>query len=367
MSPSTSSGQSKLVVIDGYAILHRAFHALPPLTTRAGEPINAVYGLVSMLLKVITDLKPTHIAVAFDVKAPTFRHKEFKAYQAKRPEMAGELSGQIEKARRVIEAFGIPIYQLVGYEADDVIGTLAKKATQLSVLGYRLSDKSQSVVGLSETEKQKTGKQKSENRQQKTDIREVVIVTGDRDILQLVNDKVRVYVPVKGLSDAKLMGKKEVVEKMGVAPELIADYKALVGDPSDNYPGVPGIGPKGAVGLLKEFGTVENIYEWLDEVSDGKVETLRAQRGLRVLKERGISEQIAEKLIAGKKSAEVSHRLATIVTDVPIEFNFEKMAKWNFSNQKVLGLFAEFGFRTLTERVKKVGKELEEEKQLKLI
>src|SRR3989344_6075621 len=121
---------SKLVLIDGYAILHRAFHALPPLTTRSGEPINAVYGLVSMLLKVIDDLKPTHIAVCFDVKAPTFRHKEFKEYQAQRPEMADELSSQIGKARKTVEAFGIPIYEKAGYEADDIIGTLASQVAE---------------------------------------------------------------------------------------------------------------------------------------------------------------------------------------------------------------------------------------------
>ena len=144
-------------MIDGNAILHRAFHALPPLTTKRGEPINAVYGLISMLLRVIQDLKPTHISVCFDEKEPTFRHKEFAAYQAQRPPMANELSGQFEKARKVVEAFGIPIYSKPGYEADDVLGTLARQS--------------------------KEG---------------VVIVTGDRDILQLVDDKVKVYYGLLG-------------------------------------------------------------------------------------------------------------------------------------------------------------------------
>ncbi|MEK7113185.1 MAG: PIN domain-containing protein, partial [Patescibacteria group bacterium] len=162
---------AKLILIDGNAILHRAYHALPPLTTRRGEPIGAVYGLISMLLRVIQDLKPTEIAVCFDEKEPTFRHKEFAPYQAQRPVMDEELSGQFEKARRVIEAFGIPIYSKSGFEADDVIGTLAEKAKE-----------------------------------------DVVIVTGDRDILQLVGGGVKVYLPIAGLSSAKLMGKEEVKE-----------------------------------------------------------------------------------------------------------------------------------------------------------
>jgi DNA polymerase I len=319
---------NKLVIIDGYAILHRAFHALPPLTTRAGEPINAVYGLVSMLLKVLADLKPSHIAVAFDVKAPTFRHKEFAGYQAQRPVAADELTSQVEKARAVIEAFGIPIYQLAGYEADDVIGTLAKQSIRVEELKSRSKKTPALPLSCSSTL-----------------MDEVVIVTGDRDILQLVNDKVKVYMPVKGLSDAKLMGVSEVIEKMGVAPELIPDYKALAGDSSDNYPGVPGIGPKGAVGLLKAYGSVGGVYKHLE----------------------GVGDSLRDKLKRGEKSAEMSHKLATIVTDVPVEFDFDAMSKWNVASPKVLDLFAEFGFRTLTERVKKVGKEVDSEKQLTLI
>ena len=294
----------KLVVIDGNAILHRAYHALPPLTTRRGEPINAVYGLISMLLKVIADLKPEEIAVCFDEKEPTFRHKEFKQYQAQRPQTANELSGQFEKARRVINAFGIPVYSKPGFEADDVIGTLVSQSKE-----------------------------------------DVVIVTGDRDILQLVNSKVKVYMPISGMSEGKLMGKDEVVEKMGVVPELIPDYKALVGDPSDNYPGVPGIGPKTAINLLNEFGSVSGVYKNLKKIPP----------------------KLSAKLEQGKDSAEMSHRLATIVRDVPVELDEEAASKWDVDNKKVLDVFADFGFKTLTERVKKVGKQIDEEKQMHLI
>ena len=295
---------NKLVLIDGNAILHRAFHALPPLTTKRGEPINAVYGLISMLLKVIQDLKPTHIAVAFDEKEPTFRHKEFAPYQAQRPAMAEELSGQFEKAKRVIEAFKIPIYSKVGFEADDVIGTLAADARQ-----------------------------------------DVVVVTGDKDILQLVGGRVKVYLPIVGLSSAKLMGEEEVKEKLGIAPKQVADYKALVGDPSDNYPGVAGIGPKTAISLLEKYINLDGIYAHLEEISP----------------------LVRGKLVKGKDAAKLSLRLATIVRDVTVKLDIEACGRWDIDSQAVLNLFSKFGFKTLTERVKKVGKSLDDEKQMLLL
>jgi len=294
---------SKLILIDGNAILHRAFHALPPLTTKRGEPINAVYGFISMFLRVIQDLKPTHVVVAFDRKEPTFRHEEYEQYQAHRPEMDKDLIPQFEKTRRVVGAFGIPIYDKAGFEADDVIGTLAKQAEKK--------------------------------------LEEVIIVTGDRDILQLVTDKTKVYLPIRGLSDAKLMGADDVVEKLGVRPDQVDDYKALVGDPSDNYPGVPGIGPKTATKLLEEYDTVENIYKNINK----------------------ISENVAKKLKEGKKSAIISQKLAEIVTNVPVKLNIEKSEKWKVNSKRVLDLFAEYNLRTLAKRVKKVGEQIEQEKQ----
>jgi len=306
MSPSTSSGQSKLVLIDGNAILHRAYHALPStLTTRNGEPINAVYGFVSMLLRIIQDLKPTHIAVAFDRKEPTFRHKEFKEYQAHRPETDRELISQFEKVRDVISAFDIPAYDKAGYEADDILGTLAKQAK----------------------------------------VDEIVIVTGDRDILQLVNNKVKVYLPIRGLSEAQLMGKKEVVEKMGVKPGQIDDYKALVGDPSDNYKGVPGIGPKTAESLLSKYKNLDQIYKNINK----------------------IEEPVARKLKDGRESAKISQRLAKIVTNVPVKLDLEKSRKWKVDSTRALALFSEFGFKTLTKRIKDVGGLIQKENQMKLL
>ena len=316
---------SKLVLIDGNAILHRAYHALPPtLTTRRGEPINAVYGFVSMLLRIIQDLKPTHIAVAFDRKEPTFRHKEYKEYQAHRPEMDKELSTQFGKARDTVTAFRIPIYDKAGFEADDVIGTLALQAT--------------SHAG-------KRGKGKKSTQENAGIVDEVVIVTGDRDILQLVNNKVKVYLPIRGLSEAQLMGKKEVIKKMGVKPEQIDDYKALAGDPSDNYKGVPGIGPKTATSLLSKYNDVQTIYKNLDK----------------------IEEPVARKLKEGRKSAKQSQRLAEIVTNVPVRLDLEKSGKWKVDSNQVLSLFSEFGFRTLSKRVKDVGSLIAKENQLNLL
>ena len=298
---------SKLVLIDGNAIMHRAYHALPPLTNKKGEPINAIYGFVSMLLRIIQDLKPTHIAVAFDRKEKTFRHKEFKAYQAHRPETEKNLISQFKKIQEVVNAFNIPVYDKAGFEADDVIGTITKKAEK--------------------------------------NIGEIVIVTGDRDILQLVTKKTKVYLPVRGLSEAQMMGEKEVYEKLGVKASQVDEYKALVGDPSDNYPGVPGIGPKTAVKLLSVYKDLDDIYKNIEK----------------------IDERIVKKLKEGEESARISQKLAVIVRNVPIGFNIEKASRWRVNSKKVLEVFSELGFKTLTKRIKKVGEELDREKQMTLI
>lgn len=296
---------SKLVLIDAFAILHRAFHAIPPLTNKKGEPTNAVYGFASMILRVITDLNPDYLAVCFDVKVPTFRHKEFKEYQAQRPPMADELTSQIEKTKDFLKAAGIPIYLKEGYEADDLLGTIAKKS----------------------------------------DADSVIIATGDKDMLQLVDKKIKIYMPIVGLSSAKLFGEEEAKERMGVLPTQIPDYKALVGDPSDNYPGIAGIGPKTASWLLEKYSNIDKIYVHLKDIDPN----------------------IRAKLEAGKKDVLLFHRLATIVKDVSIEIDFDKMKDWNVASPNVLKLFEEFGFKTLTKRVKEVGEKIDQEKQLSLL
>jgi len=297
----------KFVLIDGNAILHRAYHALPPLTTRSGELVNAVYGFSSMLLKILDELQPEYIAVVFDTPVPSFRKQEYIGYQAKRKEMDTELADQIEKVHKVVRAFNIPIFEVEGVEADDVIGTLSTKLSQIK------------------------------NQKSKIKNLEVVIVTGDRDLMQLVSDKIKLFMPTRGLSEGEIVGEKEVKERMGITPRQIVDYKGLVGDASDNYPGVPGIGPKTATELLKKFGSLEGVYGRLEDLPAGR-------QGLG-------SETLEKKLRDGRESAELSKRLATIVTDVPVKLDLEKCKAADFDKEKVIGLFRELGFRSLLGRI----------------
>lgn len=284
----------RLIIIDGNAILHRAYHALPPLTNKDGKITNAVYGFSSMLLKVISDFKPEFLAVTFDRPAPTFRKKLYKDYQAKRPEMEDNLSSQISLLHDLIKALGIPIYELDGYEADDLIGTISK-----------------TIDGKVEK----------------------IIVTGDRDILQLVNKDTKVLLPTKGLSEGKLFGEVEVKEKMGVSPDKIIYLKALTGDSSDNYPGVPGIGPKTATFLIENYKTIDGIYEAI------KKQKFSVK----------IPDKVVERLTEGHQDCMMSLKLATIVTDAPIKFDLNK-AKLPQNGEKFAKVFHEFGFESLAKR-----------------
>lgn len=318
MPRKKSSDAKRLVLIDGHAILHRAYHAFPKtLTTRKGELVNAVYGFTRMLLKVIEDLKPSHIAVTFDLPKPTFRHREFIGYQAQRPKMDVELGDQIERVFQVVRALNIPIFTLEGYEADDIIGTLANQAAK--------------------------GKTKT------------LIVTGDKDIMQLVRKKIKVYAPVKGFSQGKLIGAKAVLKTLGVKPEQIVDYKALVGDSSDNYPGVPGVGPKTAVDLLSRFKTLKGVYQNLEKTRP----------------------VVAERLKKGKDSAKLSRKLAEIITNAPVKLDLKACQVHDYDRQKAQELFEELEFKSLMNKLPGVknkryrlgAKEKEQDKneQMKLI
>ncbi len=302
----------RLVIIDGHAILHRAYHALPPLATSKGQLVNAVYGFISMLLRVINDVKPTHLIVAFDTPAPTFRNRVFKDYQKQRPKLDKELVSQIEIVHKLIHEMGIPVFEKDGYEADDVIGTLAIKAS-----GQRLKTKNSKKETIISNSKNK-------------DEIETVIVTGDRDILQLVTDKIKVYMPIKGLSKSKIYDEREVEEKFGVKPCQIADYKALVGDASDNYPGISGIGPKTAKDLLAKYQSFDGVYSHLNELK---------------------SEKIRKRLIEGKKEGEMSKKLATILTNVPIELDLEKCVLSPLDKPQVYWALEELEFRSLISRL----------------
>jgi len=279
----------RLVLIDGHALLYRAYHAIPSLTTKKGELVNAVFGFINMLLKVIADLEPSHLAVCFDRPVPTFRHKEYPQYQAQRPAMPQELQEQIEKVREVVEVFKIPIYEKDGYEADDVLGSLARQAGEdTKILRYK------------DTKKKK--KKFPNISVPKYPSIEVIIVTGDRDIFQLITDRVKVYAPKKGLSNPEVFNREKFREKYGFEPEQLVDFKALVGDPSDNYPGVSGIGPKTATDLIKKYGSLEEIYKNLQD----------------------IPQKISEKLKKQEKWARLSYKLARIEIQAPVKLDLRE-------------------------------------------
>lgn len=290
----------RLVLIDGNAILHRAYHALPPLTAPDGSLVNAVYGFTSMILKLFHDLAPTHLAVTFDRPAPTFRKKLYRDYQAQRPEMEKDLSSQVATVHDVVASFGLPTFEVDGYEADDVIATLVSKAKRAG-------------------------------------IDQVIIVTGDRDLLQLVDDHVFVYMLVRGLTDAKLYDRDEVKTRLGITPAQIPDYKALAGDASDNYPGVPGIGPKTAAQLLSDFQTLDALYR----IAEGK------KHGL-------LPEVLVLKLKKGRKSAMLGKQLAQVRTDVPIKSTLANTAIESLNTPKAREKLAELDFQSLLKRLTKV-------------
>ena len=288
-----------LVLIDGHALVHRAFHALPPLSvSKTGEPTGAVYGFVLMLLKALQDLKPTHWAIAFDRPTPTFRHLEYEEYKAQRPRAPEELVKQFRRIREVVDGFNMPVFEMDGYEADDVLGTIARMA---------------SLQGV-----------------------DTIIVTGDNDELALVSDKVRVLLPQRTFGDIALHDLESVRDKYGIEPEQIPDIKALKGDPSDNIPGIPGVGDKTASRLIQQFGSVEGIYDRINEVSPPKLRDL---------------------LISEEAKARSGKRLATIVTDVPIDFGLEKCRVGDYDRNRLVRLFSELEFYRMLDRLPGNGSE----------
>lgn len=285
---------SKLLILDGNSVLHRAYYALPDWRNRSGEATAGVYGFLSMMLKSIEELKPTHLAIVFDHPSPTFRHLMYVGYQHQREkdrQVSEDIWGQIDKLKRVFQLASIPVYQLESFEADDVIGTLSLQASSLNS--------------------------------------QVTIITGDRDLMQLVNDKVNLYMPIKGVSDTVIVDRNKVKERLGVWPEQVIDYKALCGDSSDNYPGVPGIGPKTAVSLLERYKTFEEVVKKANN----------------------------PKVIAGYESGELSKRLATIRIDAPITLNLEKAILPD--KDKMLAVFQELGYKSL---IKRAGGKIDEDR-----
>lgn len=282
-----------LLLFDGNALVHRAFHAIPPLTvSKTGEMVNAVQGFTSTLLKVLTEIKPTHWAIAFDRPAPTFRHEKFEDYKAQRPKTPDELVGQIQRVHQLADAFHIPTFEIDGYEADDVLGTLSHQASKQGV--------------------------------------DVIIVTGDNDILQVVSSSTKVMSPRRTFSDTIIYDEAAVEQKYGVSPRQLADFKALTGDPSDNIHGIPGIGEKTAAKLLKQFNSLEGIYEHIDKVKPAKLRSLLIEHKAQVLQNK---------------------ELAAIVTNVPVTLNLDDCQVSSYDRQRVVELFRELGFVQLLSRL----------------
>lgn len=281
------------MVIDGHAMIHRAYHAVPEtLSTKKGEVINAVFGFTSLLIKALNEIKPDYIAVAFDMQAPTFRHQQFAPYKAHRPTLPDNMRPQFGRIREVVEAFGIPIYEKEGYEADDVLGTLAQQAASLGV--------------------------------------NTIILTGDMDTLQLVNEHVMVMAAKKGITEVTEYGVEEVHQRFGVPPAHVPDYKGLVGDTSDNIPGVKGVGEKTAKKLLAEHNyDIEQIFAHLAELAPKD-----------------------QRLLQGKEAeARQSKYLATIVCDVPVQLDLAACRVGQVHQEQVVSLFRELEFRTLIDKV----------------
>lgn len=284
--------RKKLVLIDGHAIIHRAFHAVrEDLSTSSGEPVNATFGFTSMLMKTLLKEKPDYIAVTFDLPSPTFRHTAYTLYKAHRPALPDNMKPQFARIREIVQSFGIQIYEKDGFEADDVLGTLSVQADQLGV--------------------------------------DTIIYTGDMDTLQLVKDHVLVKVTKRGISEVIEYNQSEVEARYGFTPLKLPDFKGLVGDKSDNIPGVPGIGEKTASRLLAEYGDLETILAHVDQLKP---------------KEKNLLREASEQ-------ARQSKFLATIVLDVPVQLDLDACRLTHVNSEKVLALFRQLEFRTLVEHV----------------
>jgi len=283
----------KLVLIDGNSIASRAFYALPLLTNKKGLYTNAAYGFTQMIIKILDDIKPDYMLVAFDAGKINFRHTDYAEYKGKREKTPPELSGQYPLIKSILEAFDINYFELVGYEADDIIGTMAKLSKEENI--------------------------------------ETIIYSGDKDMLQLASETVSIYLTRKGITEVEAYGPKEIMDKYELTPSQIIDLKGLMGDASDNIPGVPGVGEKTALKLLKEYTTVEGVLNNIDNVNGNKLK---------------------ENLANNKEIALLSKQLATIFREVPMELTLTNLKYNGFDPNKLYTEFTNLEFNTLIERLK---------------
>lgn len=284
----------RLIIIDSNSLIHRAFHALPPLTNKKGQPTGAVYGFLLTLFKAIKDLNANYVVATFDTPKPTFRHEKFKEYKAHRVKTPDDIVSQIVLMKEVLKSFDMPVFEKDGFEADDLVATISQKAKKDS---------------------------------------EVFILSGDLDNLQLVDEKIKVYTLGKGIKDSIVYDKDKVIERFGVLPEQMNDFKSLTGDPSDNVPGVPGIGKTTAATLIREYGSLKNLY---DELSTDTAP---------------LKPKTKEALKNNKSDAFLSLELVQTKKDVDLNFNLEDCRFDKFEKQKVVNIFNELGFDSLIDRL----------------
>lgn len=283
----------RLVIIDGNALIHRAYHALPPLKTKQGKLVNAVYGFTSILLRVMRELQPDYLAATFDLAGPTFRHLDYQDYKATRVKPAQELYDQIPLIKKIVKSLNIPIYQKKGFEADDLIGTIV----------------------------QKTKGKKIKN----------IIISGDLDTLQLVSRQTEVQTLKTGIKNIAVYNQAAVKKRYGFQPKQLVDFKALAGDSSDNIPGVIGLGEKTAIKLIKEFGSLKQLYQKLPTSN--------------------LSPKLKARLLEYQKEAFLSYHLATIQQKVPLDFDLKKCRWQKYDYQKVTSLLNKLEFDSLIKRL----------------
>jgi DNA polymerase-1 len=326
----TENNKKVMVLIDSNAIIHRAYHALPKtMKTSKGELTNVVYGYTTTLIKVLEDLKPTHIAASFDISKATFRAAEFAEYKAHRVKADQELYDQIPRVRELLEVLNIPVYEMEGFEADDCIGTIAAK--------FQLTDNKYQI----DAELQIPDKEDFE----------VYIVTGDKDAFQLIDGNIFVYNLKGGLQNGEVIGREQIKRDWDLHPEDFIDLKALAGDPSDNIPGVPGIGPKTAIDLLQRFDSLKGLYEQLEAQvakfeGQGDVESIEKS----VANNLSLKPRIVGLLTQYKEQAFMSQMLATIRRDVPLGFELDKCIWGEYDREKVKEFFTKMQFLSLLRR-----------------
>lgn len=299
------------LILDSSAILYRAFYALPKLTTKKGQLVNAVYGFLLIFLKAVKDFHPHYIAAAFDFPAPTFRKKLYNDYKATRKKMPDELKSQIPIVKNILSLFGIPLLEKKGYEADDIIASLCSNL-------------------------------------HKDDIKKIIL-TGDRDLLQLIDSNTGIYLFQTGIKNVKLWDETTLQNEYHLTPKEVLDFKALRGDVSDNIPGVPGIGPKTALGLIHQFGSLEKIYQAVEEDKLGKMSSLR------------------DKLKKYKKQAFLSKKLASLQKDLEEKHDLTNYQWGSYDKDKILQAFRNLGFDSLIKRLDNLREVPQKGDNLKLL